>query len=251
MLLYPEPMKTITYSLMGVLVLVVGALIYDRAAVRYADVDEAYTCLTLDAERTELDGSDLPDRESYIEINAAERRHRRECIGPVTRWWANLTDPIPADPRQKPSCLLLHRNQLFVREMEAEVNRTSSNNPSPHPDGLDEAYEAFAAAAAVTDVLRTEDVDSLREGFYFGNLSYLNTQLEEDRQWLQEDRAADPMEQYYLVYQNELAQKRLQAWYLARYEDVALEDLMNTKRWLEDQPPGCRGIPFYLYETET
>jgi hypothetical protein len=46
MLLYPEPMKTITYSVVGVLVLVVGAVIYDRAAVRYADVDEAYpsTC---------------------------------------------------------------------------------------------------------------------------------------------------------------------------------------------------------------
>ena len=247
MLLYPEPMKTITYSVVGVLVLIVGTVIYDRAAVRYADVDEAYTCLTLDAERTELDGSDLPDRESYIELNAAERKYRRQCIGPVTRWWANLTDPIPARP--KPSCLTLHINQLDRRELEAELNRLSATYHPPHPDGLDVAYEPYAAEAyeayAATGVMPYD----LNFSFFDERRKDLETQLEADRQRLQEDPAADPMEQYYLVYQKELAIRRLRAWLYATR--TGREDLRTLTRWLENQPPGCRGIPFYLYETET
>ena len=161
-----------------------------------------------------------------------------QCIGPVTRWWANLTDPIPAGP--KPSCRAVHMSQLYVRELEAESNRTSSDNPSPHPDGLDEAYEAFAATATVTDDLRSS-FRRAREG-------NLTTQLEADRQRLQEDPAADPMEQYYLVYQKELARARLEAWY---YRPAGgRESLRPVRRWLENQPPGCRGIPFYVYETE-
>ena len=235
-------MKTLAYSVVGVLVLIVGAVIYDRAAVRYADVDEAYTCLTLDAERNELDGSDLPDRESHIGLNTAERRYRRQCIGPVTRWWANLTDPIPAGP--KPSCLGLHQQQLYARELEAELNRTSSNNPSPHPDGLDEAYEAFAATATATAT-----ATNIPHRFRRDRTANLNTQLQTDRQRLQEDPAADPMEQYYLVYQRELAYRRLAAWHIVR-RGIGRENLRSVRRWLEDQPPGCLGIPFYLYETE-
>lgn len=239
MTLYPKLVKALAYSVAGVLVLIVGAVILDRATVRYADVDEAYTCLTLDAERNELEGSDLPSRESYIKVNAAERRYRSQCIGPVARWWANLTDPIPARP--KPSCRRVFMTQLVISELEAELNRTSAIIPSPHPDGLDEAYEAFAATATVTDDLRSR--------FYFGRTVDLNTQLEAELQRLQEDPAADPMEQYYLLYEKELAQKQLSAWYNA--PENGREDLQRLKRELQDQPPGCRGIPFYLYETET